>query len=870
LEPQTSVPRPKKLNTAMLGIASLILIAFVGLSYRQWEQYRRANLEAERSREIVTATGNALAALADAETGQRGFLLTGDSRYLEPYDSAVQELPDDLADLGALLRGNPRGMEEFDQLNSLADTKLDELRQTLEARRTQGAKAALAIVLTDQGKRTMDSIRVLCARIERDENVNQAQASADGEAAAEIALLITVAGSLVLLFLFALGFEPFVGADPLGNERPWFARYGAAVFSVALAILLRKALTPLIGPTSIPFAVFYPVVLFASWFGGIRAGVLSLTLSAISAVYGFSEPLRSFMLPRQSDQISLVVFIVVGFGMALLANAQRRAVARAIRAENSERTERQRFETTLASIGDAVIATDAEGRVVFVNKVASILLEWPEAEAQGRSLEQVFRTVNETTRAAVENPAARVLREGQIVAMANGAILIGRDGTEAPIDDSAAPIRDSDGNIQGMVLVFRDVSERRRTEKQLALQSMLLEQAVAEARFQRQRLGVALTAGKMGVYELNPAENTLWWSPEAYQLFGVNPSEFEPSRDSFAALIHSGDRVNFMQYWDENIAAFQPINHEFRLLKPGGKDRWISCRGIPKYDEAGSPVHYSGLFLDITERKEAEQVLRQFEKISAAARLSSAIAHEINNPLTAATNLIYLAKGTAGVPGPVVDQLALAELELERVAHATRQALGFYRDTSRAEQIDIPELIELVLNIFATKIAEKKINVVRGFLKCPPVYGVHGEIRQVISNLLANAIEAVKEGGAISVGAQPVDSGEEPAIEIMVADDGHGIAPDHLHHIFQPFFTTKRGTGMGLGLWVAKEIVDRHRGSIEVQSPENGSLTRGATVVVRLPSEPVAGASESPLGSRPSVESREQNLSESQAAGKLG
>ncbi len=853
----------------MLGIASLILIAFVGLSYRQWEQYRRANLEAERSRAIVTATGNVLTALTDAETGQRGFLLTDDSRYLEPYDSAVQELPDDLADLKALFPGDPRGMEEFNQLNTLVNAKLDELRQTLDARRTQGARAALAIVLTNQGKRTMDAIRALCARIQRDENTHQAQASANGEAAAEIALLITVAGSLMLLFLFAVGFEPFVSTDPLGQERPWFIRYGATLLSVAVAVLLRKALTPFVGPTSVSFAVFYPVVLFASWFGGIRTGVLSLALSAMAAVYGFSAPLRSFMLPSQSDQISLVVFIVVGFGMALLANAQRRAVARAIRAENSERMERQRFETTLASIGDAVIATDAEGRVVFVNKVASTLLEWPEAEAQGRSLEEVFRIVKESTRMAIENPAARVLREGQIVAMANGAVLIGRDGTEAPIDDSAAPIRDSDGEIQGMVLVFRDVSERRQTEKQLAVQSMLLEQAAAEARFQRQRLGVALTAGKMGVYELNPAENTLWWSPETYQLFGVNPSEFEPSRDSFAALIHPGDRVNFMQYWDENIAAFQPINHEFRLLKPGGQDRWISCRGIPKYDDAGSPVHYSGLFLDITERKEAEQVLRQFEKISAAARLSSAIAHEINNPLTAATNLIYLAKGTPGVPGPVVDQLAVAEVELERVAHATRQALGFYRDTSRAGRIDIPELIESVLNIFATKIAEKKIKIVRGFFKCPLVYGVHGEIRQAISNLLANAIDAVKEDGAISIGAQPIDSGAEQAIEIIVADDGHGIATEHLHHIFEPFFTTKRGTGMGLGLWVAKEIVDRHRGAIEVQSPDDGSLRRGATFIVRLPIEPVAGASGSPLDPRKSVDGREQSLSGSRVAGNL-
>lgn len=103
-----------------------------------------------------------------------------------------------------------------------------------------------------------------------------------------------------------------------------------------------------------------------------------------------------------------------------------------------------------------------------------------------------------------------------------------------------------------------------------------------------------------------------------------------------------------MEYWDENIAGYQPINHEFRILTPDGRERWISCRGIPKYDDSGSPVLYSGLFLDVTERKDPERVLRQFEKLSAAARLSAAMAHEINNPLGAVTNLIYLARNPLG------------------------------------------------------------------------------------------------------------------------------------------------------------------------------------------------------------------------------
>ncbi|HEV2133022.1 MAG TPA: CHASE3 domain-containing protein [Terracidiphilus sp.] len=861
-----SISRRRRSNTAVLGIASLILVVLVAISYRQWEQYRRASMEAERSREILTALSSVQADLADAESGQRGFLLTGENRYLEPYDGALQALPDDLASLKKLLSEGHRSAQDFEDLNSVAKQKLDELGQTIEVRRTQGPKAALAVVLTDEGKRTMDAFRAICRRMQRNENAKQTEASAEGEAAAGIALLMSVAGALVLLFLFAFGLEPFASPDPLAWQRSWILRYGAAILAVAAITLIRAALTPPMGPGGMPFTLYFCAVAFAAWFGGLRPAVVSIVLSLLAGAWFFAAPTGSFWVSGHDDQVAMLMIVLVGFGMALLSRSQRNAVERAVRAESAERDERQRFEITLGGIGDAVIATDAEGRVTFLNPVASALLKWPEAEAQGRPLNAIFRIVNEATRETVESPVARVLREGQIVGLANHTVLIARDGTEVPIDDSAAPIRDGQGKIQGTVLVFRDVTERRRTENRLTEQAKLLEEAAAEARSQRQRLGLALTAGKMGVYEVDPVEKALWWSPETYALFGVNPEGFKPARDSFAALIHADDRAMFMEHWDENIAEFQPINREFRILKPDGKERWISCRGTPRYDDSGSPLHYSGLFLDITERREAEQVLRKFERLSAAARLSAAIAHEINNPLGAVANLIYLAKEEPGLPAFAVEQLTLAEHELERVAHAARQALGFYRESSRAEAIDVPELIESVLRIFSIKIAEKNITVARDFLPCAPAWGVRGEIRQVISNLLANAIEAVNQGGTISVGARPANSGEGRAIEIGIADDGHGIAAEHLDHIFEPFFTTKSGTGTGLGLWVAKEIVERHEGSIAVQSP--GSENRGCAFRVRLPMASGARVPDAPSDVRKSAGKVQQGIAERYGAGK--
>jgi signal transduction histidine kinase len=295
-----------------------------------------------------------------------------------------------------------------------------------------------------------------------------------------------------------------------------------------------------------------------------------------------------------------------------------------------------------------------------------------------------------------------------------------------------------------------------------------------------------------------------------------------------------------MQYWNEKIAQHQQINRELRIRVQDGEERWISCKALPKSDEDGRPIRNSGVFLDITERKNTEQVMRKFERLSSAARLSASVAHEINNPLEAVVNLLYLAKSAPGVPQPVTEQLDVAEQELERVAHAARQALGFYRESAVAERIDIPALIDSVLKIFSTKIAAKTINVQRRFVKCKPVYGVRGELRQVVSNLIANAIDAVSEGGTIAAGTRPIVTDKESIVEITIADDGPGVSAQDVDRIFEPFFTTKSVTGTGLGLWIAKEIVERHRGTITLSPPDGHAGIRGARFTVVIPNESVS------------------------------
>jgi PAS domain S-box-containing protein len=456
--------------------------------------------------------------------------------------------------------------------------------------------------------------------------------------------------------------------------------------------LLRAALTLLIGPTNMPFTLFFCAVAFSAWFGGFGPAVLSIALSLPIASWFFALPTHSLWVSGHDDQVAMLMIVVVGFGMALLSRSQRTSVDRARRSEINERNERLRFETTLASIGDAVIATDAAGRITFANQAALTLLASSEDDLLNQPLDQVFRIFNEDTRSPIENPAARALREGRVVGMVNHTILVARDGTERPIDDSAAPIRSADGTVTGVVLVFRDTSIERKSQ----------------------------------------------------------------------------------------------------------------------------------------------QLMRKAEKLVTAGRLSAAIAHEINNPLAAIANLIYLARFNPDIPDTVAQQLILVEQELGRVTHITRQALGFYKESSKPERVEIAPLLQEILVLYTPKLRSKNIHVAQSIEVCPPVQGSIGELRQVVSNLIVNAIDAAGDGGSIRINATHVSAADPAMVSITIADSGQGIAPEHIPQLFEPFFTTKE-VGTGLGLWVAKQIIERHGGTIEVRSAAGLDGMRGALFTLQLP-----------------------------------
>ena len=239
---------------------------------------------------------------------------------------------------------------------------------------------------------------------------------------------------------------------------------------------------------------------------------------------------------------------------------------------------------------------------------------------------------------------------------------------------------------------------------------------------------------------------------------------------------------------------------------------------------------------EIVARKRAEDALVRSEKLASVGRMAAVLAHEINNPLEAVVNLLYIAKTSDGLPEASRQYLEIADGELKRIAHITRQTLGFYRDSSAPTTFNVSSLFDSVIDLLQAKTVAKHAIVERQCDEGLQLAAFQGELRQVLSNLLANSLDAIAEGGKVTLRAQASSDARHvrDVIRISVADNGQGISSEALSQIFEPFFTTKGTVGNGLGLWVSKQIVEKHAGSIQVHSCTTGP-TQGTTFSILLP-----------------------------------
>jgi PAS domain S-box-containing protein len=307
------------------------------------------------------------------------------------------------------------------------------------------------------------------------------------------------------------------------------------------------------------------------------------------------------------------------------------------------------------------------------------------------------------------------------------------------------------------------------------------------------------------------------WNPAAEKLFGYSAKEMigQPITVIIPQDLQEDERRIL-----ETIGRGERIEHfkTVRLTKSGAEID-VSLTISPVRDEAGRIIGAAKIARDITQEKKTEQALRTAEKLASVGRMAATVAHEINNPLEAVINMVYLAKGCAS-RADVREYLNAIEEELNRVFHITKQTLGFYRESTAPTAIRMEPMLGPLLSLFSSRARNKGVEIRLEIRRDPEIHVVAGEIRQLIANLLRNSFDAVGSGGLIRIriDATRLNRQDPPGTRITVADSGSGIPASVRSKLFEPFFTTKKDVGTGLGLWVCANIVKRHHGSIRVKS----------------------------------------------------
>ncbi|HEY3968400.1 MAG TPA: PAS domain S-box protein [Planctomycetaceae bacterium] len=491
----------------------------------------------------------------------------------------------------------------------------------------------------------------------------------------------------------------------------------------------------------------------------------------------------------------------------------------------------ERLRVTLASIGDGVISTDDHGRVAFVNPVAEALTGWKETDARGKPLSEVFRIVNELTGLPAENPVERVLREGITLGLANHTMLIARDGRATAIDDSAAPIRDAQGNIRGVVFVFRNVTERRKLE-------------VAAG-----RLAAIVESSDDGIISKSLDGIITTWNASAERIFGYAATE---AIGQPISILAPKDHLDEMPDILARIRRGQRIDHfeTIRCRKDGTRIH-VSVSISPIRNEHNEVIGASKTVRDITERLRAEEQLQALLLAEQSARAEAeranrmkdeflaTVSHEILTPLNAILGWAHLLRTGQLTTSETQEALDIIERNTRDQARIIEDILDMSRIVSGKIALDFGpvELQSVIEAALATvrPAAEAKGIILDSELDSTtgPVLGDAGRLQQVVWNILSNAIKFTPKAGRVELRLSRVGSN----IVTSITDTGVGIGSDLLPYVFDRFRQADSSSrrihgGLGLGLAIAKQLVDLHGGQITVSSSGEG---KGSRFVVALP-----------------------------------
>ncbi len=529
---QLLIPMKKKVWWSF-GVA-LALLGVIGVSsFVQVLRLRANDRKVDHTHQVISSLHRVQALVTDAETGQRGYLITGDKFYLEPYSAAVGSLAAELAAQRALIADNPAQQKCQRHLEQLATARLGQLQLVLNLQESRGLAAAEEEILQGDGRHTDQAIREEVLEMEGGEN----QLLQEREQRAERTSLVT-RGVIVLGSLLAFSFV-----------------------SVALFLI---------------------------------SGDIAGSREANAALQDAKDNLEQRVSTRTADLES--------------ANAQLRL-------------SREQFAVTLTSIGDGVITTDAERRVTFLNPEAERLTGWTRDEAERQQLVSIFPIFNEDTREPVCDPAKKVLELGTTVGLANHTVLVSRNGEEIPIADSGAPIRDVEGKMLGVVLVFRDCTMEREKETALRERVVLREQLA--------QVADSVPGAIFSFLQRNDGSCCFPYSNAVIEeVFGITPEQLAVDGSGIFQVMHPEDLPGVRQYIEECATTLTTWSGEYRVNHARKGEIWVDGRAIPQKLPDGG-ILWNGFLQDSTERRRIQEQVRGGE-----ARLSAIIHSAISGVIT--------------------------------------------------------------------------------------------------------------------------------------------------------------------------------------------------------------------------------------------
>lgn len=467
------------------------------------------------------------------------------------------------------------------------------------------------------------------------------------------------------------------------------------------------------------------------------------------------------------------------------------------------------LESIVQSSEDAIITKDLNGIITSWNPAAERIFGYTPEEIVGKSV----LTLIPPSLHHEEPVILSKLRAGEQIAHFETR-RVTKYGEELFVSLTISPLKDKEGRVIGVSKIARDITH----QKQLN-----------EVRFQ---LAAVVESSDDAIMTKDLRGIITSWNRSAERIFGYTEQEMVGT--SILNLIPE-DLRSEEQTIIEKIQSGKRIDHfeTVRLTKKGERLD-VSVTISPLKDATGKIVGASKILRNIGERKQMQKNLLQAEKIAATGKMAATIAHEINNPLESVLNLIYLARTNAFDTDQVIKYLNTAEEELLRVSHIAKQTLGYYREHSAALRVTLSELVLDTLKIYESKLTGAGIQIRTKFSSHSQIVLRKGEMMQVISNLVTNAMYAMPGGGTLTAAVEDAMESDRKGLLLSIEDTGGGIPAESLKRIFEPFFTTRSSIGTGIGLWVATEFIKGHNGSIDVKSSVD-TASHGTKMSIFLP-----------------------------------